>query len=117
MTHHVKAMTFVLSTRLYPDAGICIEYCIEQGYIMDGVIQDDWAKACEYLYAKKIDVIVVASDATLDPDRTPRVEVVAHQRTQPQRPDVPTGRRGSDSRSGARTRRTRAIRRRRSEAE
>lgn len=107
MSHVVQAMVFVLSHRLLPDAGICIEYCITHGYHMGGVIRDDWAKAVDYLYSGKCEVLVVASDETLDPDRTPRVEVVAHQQGQPQprpqRPDVPTGRRPS-LRRGERTR-------------
>ncbi len=86
-------MVFVLSSRLLPDAGICIQYCIDHGYHMDGIIKDDWRKADGYLHAGKCDVLVVADDRSLDPDRTPRVEVVAHQHTQPGRPDVPTGRR------------------------
>jgi hypothetical protein len=95
MTHSpVQAMVFVLSHRLLPDAGICIEYCLRQGYVMCGVVRDDWDKAIDYLYRREADVLVVADARTLDPDRTPRVEVVAHHHTQPQRPDVPTGRRG-----------------------
>lgn len=94
MTHPpVQAIVFVLSSRLLPDAAICIEYCRALGYHMVGVIRDDWAKACDYLYHGKADVVVVADDRTLDPDRTPRVEVVAHQHTQPARPDVPTAHR------------------------
>jgi hypothetical protein len=93
-------MVFVLSSRLLPDAGICIEFCIQQGYNMIGLIKDDWKKACDYLYAGKCDVIVVADSRTLDPDRTPRVEVVAHQDTQPARPDVPTGHRSKNARAG-----------------
>lgn len=89
----VEAMVFVLSRRLFPDVGICIEYCIAQGYAMSGVIQDDWRKACDYLWSGKCEVLVVADDETLDPDRAPRVEVVAHQHTDPSRPDVPTGHR------------------------
>lgn len=109
MSHLTHAMVFVLSNRLLPDAGICIEYCRLQGYYMCGVIRDDWAKAVDYLYSGKCHVLVVASDETLDPDRAPRVEVVAHQQGQPrpQRPDVPTGRRPSRRRSE----RTRMIRR------
>lgn len=100
MTHSpVHAIVFVLSNRLLPDAGTCIEYCRALGYVMSGVVRDDWAKACEYLYKGEADVVVVADDRTLDPDRTPRVEVVAHQNTQPTRPDVPTGRRARNERT------------------
>jgi hypothetical protein len=78
MKHPTTAMVFVLSDRLLPDAQICIDYCLAQGYVMGGVIRDDWQKAVDYLYTGEAGVIIAASDETLDPDRTPRVEVVAH---------------------------------------
>lgn len=108
----VEAMVFVLSRRLFPDVGICIEYCIAQGYAMCGVIQDDWTKACDYLHSGKADVLVVADDRALDPDRFPRVEVVAHQDTEPTRPDVPTGRRTTNAGPEVRHIRTSRINRR-----
>jgi hypothetical protein len=86
-------MVFVLSNRLMPDAGICIEYCRVLGYHMCGIVKDDWTIAMDYLHAGQADVVVVADDRSLDPDRAPRVEVVAHLNTEPTRPDVPTGRR------------------------
>ncbi len=89
----IRAMVFVLSHRLLPDVGICIDYCIAHGYHMDGIVKDDWTKAVDYLYSDKCDVLVVAGDETLDPDRIPRIEAVAHQHTQPARPDIPIGRR------------------------
>lgn len=98
MTHQTPAMILVLSHRLYPDVQTCIEYCLAMGYHMCGVIKDDWKIAVEYLYKGEADVIVVADGRTLHPDRTPRVEVVAHQRSQPDRPDIPAGHRGSDDR-------------------
>ena len=99
-----EAMVFVLSRRLLPDVGICIEYCLAQGYHMRGVIQDDWRKACDYLNSGECDVLVVADDRSLNPDRAPRVEVVAHLHTRPEAPDVPTGRRGGRHRRNERTR-------------
>lgn len=105
MSNLTRAMVFVLSDRLFPDAALCIEYCRAQRYNMCGVIRDDWRKACHYLYSGEADVLVVADQRSLDPDRAPRVEVVAHQHTQPERPDVPTGhRRGGRHRRNERTR-------------
>jgi hypothetical protein len=100
-------MVFVLSRRLVPDVGVCIEYCLTQGYNMRGVVQDDWVKACDYLHSGEADVLVVADDRSLNPDRAPRVEVVAHLHTEPAAPDVPTGRRGRHRRNE----RTRMLRR------
>jgi hypothetical protein len=81
MNQPVNAMVYVLSDRLLPDAQICIDYCLRQGYTMGGVIRDDWDKAIDYLYSGEAGVLIVADDETLDPDRTPRVEVVAHMPT------------------------------------
>ena len=89
---HTTAMVFVLSGRLNPDADICIRYCLAHGYHVAGVVRDDWYTVCGYLYRGEADVVVVADAHSLDPERAPRVEVVAHETTTPERPDVPTGR-------------------------
>lgn len=100
MRSETQALVLVLSKRLFPDTKICIDYCLAHGYAVVGVIRDDWDRAIEYLYQRKAHVLVVADDRTLQPDRTPRVEVVAHQHTKPTRPDVPTGARGGKHRRG-----------------
>jgi len=92
MPHQTAAMVYVLSSRLNPDVAICVQYCLAHGYYVKSVIQDDWRTACDYLYRGEAEVIVVADARSLDPERAPRVEVVAHQTTNPERPDVPTGR-------------------------
>lgn len=114
MSHQTTALVFVLSCRLFPDAQACIEFCLAHGYRMVGVIRDDWLKACEYLYEGKADVLVVADERSLDPNRSPRVEVVAHEMSEPTRADVPAGHRGSSGRpdrSAQRVRTSRIIRR------
>lgn len=93
MTELVRAMIFVLHDRVTVDGKTCLDYCMFMGYNMVGVVQDDWRKACDYLYRRECDVLVVADTRTLDPDRAPRVEVVAFHRGRPDRPDVPTGHR------------------------
>lgn len=112
-----NAIVFVLSSRLLPDADVCIKYCLQHGYHVRGVVRDDWHAACGYLYRGEADVVVVADARSLDPDRAPRVEVVAHQNTPPERPDVPTGRAPGRHRRGGlgRAKRTRMLNR--SEAE
>src|SRR5262245_59350151 len=92
-------MIFVLTNRLFPDAQICIDYCLRQGYVMAGIVQDDWQRAIEYLYRREADVVVVADGRSLDPDRAPRVEVVAHGRKPSRRPDLPSGRPDMDARN------------------
>lgn len=77
MTRPIEAIVFCLSARLFPDAGRCIDYCIAMGYHMGGVIRDDWHAAIEHIYTGKAQVLVVADVDHLDPDRAPRIEVVA----------------------------------------
>jgi hypothetical protein len=78
MTRHVtEAVVFVLTAYRYPDAGRCIQYCRAMGYKMGGLIQDDWGAAIEHITQGKAEVLVVADFEHLDPDRTPRIEVVA----------------------------------------
>ena len=73
-----QAIVFVLSKHLMPNAHICYEYCLTLGYHAIGLVRDDWQKACDYASAGEADVIVVADEGDMKPDRTPRVEVVAH---------------------------------------
>lgn len=98
--HLVRAMIFVLKSRIVLDGEICLNYCLAMGYQMRGVVVDDWRKACDYLWRRECDVLVVADGRSLDPDRAPRVEVVAHHASRPQRPDVPTGHRVGKHRAG-----------------
>jgi len=75
------AIVFVPSDRLLPDAHRCITHCLAQGYHMIGVVRDDWGEAMRLLQTGTADVIVVADEEHLDPNRTPRIEVVAHYQT------------------------------------
>lgn len=112
--HPVKAMIFVLRDRLTIDGKICLDYCMAMRYQMRGVVIDDWRKACDYLWRRECDVLVVADQRSLDPDRAPRVEVVAHHGNRPQRPDVPTGHRAGKRRAKNErdvTARTQAVKR------
>lgn len=72
------AIVFVLSEYLLPDASIGINHCIAHGYDAK-LVKDDWKTAMEYLTEGVADVLVVADEGHLDPDRTPRIEVVSRQ--------------------------------------
>lgn len=72
------AIVFVLSEYLLPDAGIGINHCIAHGYEAQ-LVKDDWKTAMEYLTDGKADVLVIPDEGHLDPDRTPRIEVVSRQ--------------------------------------
>lgn len=113
MTHQelVKAMIFVLRSRIVIDGQICLNYCLAMGYDMRGVVIDDWRKACDYLWRREADVLVVADARSLDPDRAPRVEVVAHHYSRPPRPDVPTGHRIGKHRKNQRAERAQVVKR------
>ena len=74
------AIVFVLSEHLYPHASICYQYCLSLGYHAVGIVRDDWSKAWDYIRDGKAEVIVVASPKDLNPERSPRVEIVSHQR-------------------------------------
>jgi hypothetical protein len=111
MTHQTLAMIFVLKSRLVIDGQICLEYCLAMGYAMRGVVIDDWRKACDYLWRGEADVLVVADARSLDPDRAPRVEVVAHHVSRPARADVPTGHRVGKHRAKGTNERSRMVKR------
>jgi len=84
MTYHLQtaAVVFVLTRYLLRDTDRCLEYCRQQGYRFVGLIADDWAAAIELTRSGEAQVIVVADPEHVDPDRTPRVEFVAHQMPQ-----------------------------------
>lgn len=81
MTHLTTAIVFVVSRYLLTDAARCIDYCRSRGYVMAGVVKDDWAAAIALIRAGQASVIVVADTRHLDPDREPRIEVVAEGHT------------------------------------
>lgn len=71
------AIIFVLSQYLLPDADRCIRHCLAHGYFVVGVVKDNWGQAMEYLHDGTATVLVVADPRHLDPNREPRIEVVA----------------------------------------
>lgn len=77
MPHTTTAIIFVLSQYLLPDADRCIRHCLANGYSVVGVVKDNWRQAMEYLNDGTASVLVVADPRHLDPQREPRIEVVA----------------------------------------
>jgi len=84
-----SAIVFVATQYLLTDAHRCINHCIAHGYHMVGLVKDDWGKAMEYLHEGKASVLVIADPEHLDPDREPRIEIVADEEKPPA---DPTGR-------------------------
>lgn len=74
-----SAVIFVKSTDFDPHATRCVAYCEERGYHLTGLIQDDWSAVVKTLAAGEAEVVVVSEERHLDPDRRPRIEIVAHQ--------------------------------------
>lgn len=78
-----KAIVFVNADRLLPNASICVQYCLAMGYAVVGVVRGSWDEVIGLTRERKAEVVVVAEDDDLPPDRKPRVEIVAHQRAEP----------------------------------
>lgn len=74
----LKAVVFVRSDDFDPHAARCTIYCEEQGYNLAGVILDDWPAVLQTIADGEADIVVVSEEAHLDPERSPRIEVVAH---------------------------------------
>lgn len=71
------AVVFVPTAHVIPFAKQCLDYCAGRGYEIAGVVRDDWPAAFAMMATGLVDVIVVARREHLDPNRTPRVEILA----------------------------------------
>lgn len=71
------AVVFVPATAIVPFAKQCLDYCAARGYEIAGVIRGDWAAVARMLITGAASIVVVARREHLDPDREPRVEVLA----------------------------------------
>ena len=59
-------------------ASRCLDYCEQQGYEFQGITRD-WAAVQQMLGDGQTSVVIVSTEEHLDPNRKPRVEVVANQ--------------------------------------
>lgn len=89
----IRAVVFVDPDRLLPNASICIQHCLAMGYHVVGVVRGSWDEVIRLTRTRKAEVVVVAEDDDLPPDRTPRVEIVS--RRFPAASEDQAGRRGS----------------------
>lgn len=62
-----------------PHADRCLDYCEQRGYHFQGIIRDDWSAVEKMLGTGETSVVIVSTEAHLDPDRRPRIEVVNNQ--------------------------------------
>lgn len=78
-----KAIIFVPEGQFDPHASRCMQYCMEQGYEVEGVVRGNWEAAAGLLIDGAADTMVVSDPQHLDRHRRPRVEVVAEQDGRP----------------------------------
>src|SRR6476659_5812842 len=74
-----RAIVFVPSDHFDPHADHCIEHCEERGYTLVAIVRDNWSAVVGMIAAKQAEIVVVSTETHLDPERLPRVEVVADQ--------------------------------------
>jgi hypothetical protein len=72
-----KAIIYIPTGQLDPAAVLrCLTHCQTHGY-EDGGLERDWHEALEQLATGEVGIIVVDRVEHLDPNRVPRIEVVA----------------------------------------
>lgn len=78
----INAVVLVHPDRLLPNAAICYQYCLALGYNAVGLVRS-WEEAINVNRADPgtadvaAEVVIVADEAELPPDRRPRLEVVS----------------------------------------
>jgi hypothetical protein len=75
-----NVVIYTPATNVMIKLAICSRLCQELDYEAIAIVRGDWGEAMDYLTSGQAQVIVVAEDDDLPPDRTPRVEVVSHMR-------------------------------------
>lgn len=76
-----RAIVYVPSGDFDPHAARCTAFSEERGYDLKGIVRDDWESVKKMMQNGEVSVVLVAVDGHLDPNRTPRIEVVAEQST------------------------------------
>lgn len=73
-----RAVIFIPSGAFDPHAARCAAYAQERGYELVGIVRDDWAAVQRMMRDGEAAVVVVSTEDHLNPQRKPRVEVVAN---------------------------------------
>lgn len=76
-----RAIIYVPAGQFDPHANRCMDYCKQRGYTFEGIIRDDWEEANRMMRDGQTSVVLVSRREHLDPNRKPRIEVVAEQPT------------------------------------
>lgn len=87
-----RAIIYIPSDAFEPHASMCMDYCEAQGYDFKGLIRDNWKAVQQMLDNDEASVAIVSDFKHLDPNRKPRVEVVADQPPANRWDDGPTRR-------------------------
>jgi hypothetical protein len=77
-----RAIIFVPEGKFDPHASRCMEYCKRRGYEFQGIVSD-WDAVDRMRAAGEIEVVLVSKEEHLDPNRKPRIEVVANEERRP----------------------------------
>jgi hypothetical protein len=79
--HVTRAIIFVPAKDFEPHADRCMDHLHARGYQFQGMICGDWDAAQRMMDDGETSVVLVATETYLDPNRKPRIEVVANQQT------------------------------------
>lgn len=74
-----KAIIYVPHGQFDPHAALCMQHCEDRGYDFHGIVSGDWGAVQRMLGDGEASVVIVSTEAHLDPNRSPRIEVVANQ--------------------------------------
>lgn len=74
-----RAIVYVPCGEFDPHAARCMQYCQDRGYEFQGLVRGNWSAVQRLLSDGEASVVIVSTEEHLDPDRKPRIEVVAHQ--------------------------------------
>lgn len=74
-----RAIIYIPSDAFEPHASMCMQYCEARGYTFEGLVRDDWPAVQRMFDNDEASVAIVSEFKHLDPNRKPRVEVVADQ--------------------------------------
>lgn len=74
-----RAIIYVPAGEFDPHATRCINYAEDRGYELVGIVRDNWPAALKMAQDGDAPVVIVSEDSHLDPEREPRIEVVAHE--------------------------------------
>jgi hypothetical protein len=74
-----RAIIYIPAGEFDPHAARCVNYAEERGYELVGIVRDNWPAARKMAEDGGTTVVIVSEESHLDPERKPRIEVVANE--------------------------------------